>query len=67
MAHADLFFVTLVLHISGESEDLDAAIAVSRNKGNVQGTSYSVQFSKQAYNQTSVAISGNLMQSFWSG
>ena len=61
VAHADLFYVTMVIHVSGESEDLDAAIAVSGNKHNVQGSSYSVQFNKEKNKQTSVAISGNIL------
>ena len=60
MAHADLFFVTLVLHLSGESEEIDAAIAVSKNANNVRDSSYSVQFAKEAGKTTSVAISGEL-------
>ena len=47
-----------MLHLSGESEEIDAAIAVSKNANNVRDSSYSVQFAKEAGKTTSVAISG---------
>ena len=56
--HADLFYVTIILHVSGEARDFAAAIAVSKSPADVEGSSYSISFSKYANMRSSVTISG---------